>query len=175
MSSILFEQENARPQPTGLRQRLQSAPGKLRTSAGAKNVHAPQPGRKALGTVNKVPNSTQSIHNVHKQLKPQETPVKVILNKSDKYPDIEKFIPYDCLEFEKYSLPEDLLPLSKLALPGLAELPQPSLPDESLMLIPLADMSPVKMPRQLDFCSEFDFLHTLDELIVDFPPESDLY
>uniref|UniRef100_A0A3B4ATZ1 Securin n=1 Tax=Periophthalmus magnuspinnatus TaxID=409849 RepID=A0A3B4ATZ1_9GOBI len=173
MSSILFEQENACLHPAGLRQRLQSAPGKLRTSAGAKNLHALQSGRKALGTVNKVPNHPQSTHNLHKRLKPQVGWVMLLI--PNKYPDIEKFIPYDPLEFEKYSIPEDLLPLSRLALPGLTELPKAILPEESHVLIPLADMSPVKMPRPLDYCSEFnDFLHTLDELTVDLPPESDL-
>ncbi|XP_072289261.1 securin [Eucyclogobius newberryi] len=172
MSSILFDQENACPNPTGLKPRLQSASGKvLKTSAGAKNVQGLiQPGRKALGTVNKVLNSTPSIH-VHKQLKPQETVVKVTQNKSDKYPDIEKFIPYDPLDFEKYSVPEDLLPLSMLALPGLAQLPQACVPEESQVFIPF-DLSPVKMPNLLGCSKLDDFLHTLDKLTVELPPES---
>ncbi|KAK7922163.1 hypothetical protein WMY93_009065 [Mugilogobius chulae] len=174
MSNILFEQENACP-PTGLR--LQAASGKiLKASVGAKKIHlAPlQSGRKVLGTVNKVPNSTQSIH-LSKQLKSKEMRVNVTQNKSDKYPDIEKFIPCNPLEFEKYSVPEDLLPLSMLALPGLTQMPQTCLPQESHVFIPLADLSPVKMPKQPDFCSEInDFLLTLDKLTVELPPESDL-
>ncbi|CAL9707171.1 unnamed protein product [Knipowitschia caucasica] len=174
MSSIQFEQENACLHPTGFRQRLQSAPGKLlKPSASGKNVHASlQPGRKALGMVNKVPNATPSTQ-VHKLLKPQETEVKTTLIKSDKYPDIEKFIPYDPLEFEKYSIPEDLLPLSRLALPGLAELPQAHLPEENSVL-PLI-MSPVKTLTNSGYCPALtEFLHTLDTLTVELPLEFSL-
>lgn len=172
MANIFFEQENALLHPPGLkiRQRLQSAPEKLLKTP-AKSFNTPLlSGRKALGTVNIA--STPSI-NVQKLLKPQETKVKSIQNKADKYPDIEKFIPYDPLEFQKYSIPEDLLPLSNLALPGLAQpLYQPV--EEPEMLIPLPDMSPVKMPKQSGFCSELDdFLQTLDKLTVELPPESD--
>ena len=52
-------------------------------------------------------------------------------------------------EFEKYSVPEDLIPLSGFALPGLASFPQvPHLfKDDLETLDPLPDLSPVKMPK----------------------------
>uniref|UniRef100_A0A8C6SL40 Securin n=1 Tax=Neogobius melanostomus TaxID=47308 RepID=A0A8C6SL40_9GOBI len=175
MANILFEQENACLHPPGLRQRLQSAPGEelLKTPAGAKVFQASfQSGRKALGRVNQVLPLTPSV-NTRKLLKLQETKPKVPQNKLENYPDIEKFIPYDPLEFEKYSIPEDLLPLSKLALPGLACVSR--LPEES-EIIPLPALSPVKILKHPDYCSELDdFLDTLDKLTVELPAETDLY
>lgn len=52
-------------------------------------------------------------------------------------------------EFEKYSVPEDLIPLSGFALPGLACFPQaPHLCEEDLEKFdPLPNLSPVKMPK----------------------------
>lgn len=142
----------------------------MKTPAGAKDVNTPlQLSRKPLGTVSNV--STPSI-NVHKLLKPQETKGKIVQNKVHKYPEIETFSPYNPLEFEKYSIPEDLLPLSNLELAGLACLtPVSCLPvEEPEMLTPLPDMSPVKMPKRSD-CMD-DFLQTLDDLTVDLPLES---
>lgn len=51
--------------------------------------------------------------------------------------------------FEKYSIPEDLIPLSGFALPGLASFPQaPHLCEDDLdMFEPLPDLSPVKMSQ----------------------------
>lgn len=59
-------------------------------------------------------------------------------------------------EFEKYSIPEDLVPLSGLALPGLAcfqKASQPSV-DDLEKFDPLPNLSPVKMPK----CSGTIFL-----------------
>ena len=54
-------------------------------------------------------------------------------------------------EFEKYSIPEDLIPLSRLALPGLARFSQTSHPcQEDLDKIdPLPNLSPADMPKRL--------------------------
>lgn len=54
------------------------------------------------------------------------------------------------LEFEKYSIPEDLIALSSYALPGLACFPQaPHLCEEDLeMFDPLPNLSPVKIPTR---------------------------
>ncbi|XP_067455811.1 securin [Thunnus thynnus] len=181
MANIIFaERENAcLHAPTlKMRQRLQSAPEKLlKSPMTAKTLKTPLPsGRKALGTVNKKI-STPAINVQEKKLvKPQETKVKhAAQNKVEEYPEIEKFIPYDPLEFEKYSIPEDLIPLSGFALPGLACFPQapPPCEEDLEMFKPLPNMSPVKMPRNSGYCSELDaFLQTLDELTVELPPES---
>ncbi|XP_026213804.1 securin [Anabas testudineus] len=180
MANIIFaERENAcLHAPTlKMRQRLQSAPEKLlKSPMTAKTITTPLPsGRKAFGAVNKKV-STPAVHAQEKKLlKPQETKVKhVPQSQVEEYPDIEKFIPYDPLEFEKYSIPEDLVPLSGLALPGLACFAQAPHPcEEDLeMLVPLPNLSPVKMPRRSGDCSELNaFLQTLDELTIELPPE----
>ncbi|XP_049898855.1 securin-like [Epinephelus moara] len=182
MANIIFaERENACLHPPSLkmRQRLQSAPEKLLSPMTAKTLHTPLPsGRKAFGAVNKKV-STPAVNTQEKKLlKPQETKVKHASDqktKVEEYPEIEKFIPYDPLEFEKYGIPEDLIPLSGFALPGLACFPQAShLCEEELEKFdPLPDLSPVKMPKCSDYCPELDaFLQTLDELTVELPPES---
>ncbi|XP_041800526.1 securin [Chelmon rostratus] len=178
MANIVFaEQENAHLHPPTLkmRQRLQSAPEKLKSPMTAKTFATPLPlGRKAFAPVNKKI-STPAV-NAQEKLKPQETKVKHAPHtKVEEYPEIEKFIPYDPLEFEKYSVPEDLIPLGGLALSGLACFPQaPHLCKDDLeMFDPLPNLSPVKMPKRSDYCSALDdFLQTLDELTVELPPES---
>ncbi|XP_034399327.1 securin [Cyclopterus lumpus] len=174
-TTIFAERENAGLHPPNLkmRQRLQSAPEKLLSPMIAKTFHTPLPfGRKAFGAVNKRISTPVS---AQEKLKPQETKVKnASLLKVAEYPEIEKFIPYDPLEFEKYSTPEDLILLGGLALPGLARFPQAHLCEDDLdMFDPLPNQSPVKMPKRSDHCSELDaFLQTLDELTVELPPES---
>nr|XP_020447942.1 securin-like isoform X1 [Monopterus albus] len=178
MANIIFaERENTHLHaPTlKMRQRLQSAPEKLLKSPMiAKTFHTPLPfGRKAFGTVNKKV-STPAINAKEKLLKPEETKVKhAPRTQVEEYPEIEKFFPYDPLEFEKYHKPEDLVPLSSLALPGLAFFPPaPHLSEEDLEMFPLLDLSPVKMPKHSDQCSELDaFLQTIDELTIQLPPE----
>ncbi|KAM9357445.1 securin [Symphorus nematophorus] len=181
MANIIFaERENAglHPPTLKMRQRLQSAPEKsLKSQMTAKTFNTPLPsGRKAFGAINKKV-STPSVNTQEKKLlKPQETKVKPApQTKVEDYPEIEKFIPYDPLEFEKYSVPEDLIPLSGFALPGLACFSQaPHLCVEELEKFdPLPNLSPVKIPARSDYCSELDtFLQTLDELTIELPPES---
>uniref|UniRef100_A0A3Q3VUP5 Securin n=1 Tax=Mola mola TaxID=94237 RepID=A0A3Q3VUP5_MOLML len=166
MANLIFaERENAHLHPPSLkmRQRLQSAPEKLlKSPMAAKTFHTPLPsGRKAFGTVNKKISTPAVNPQEKKLLKPQETKVKQApQTKVVEYPEIEKFIPYDPLAFEKYSIPEDLIPLSGFALPGLASFPQaPHLCEDDLDTFePLPDLH--------------DFLQTLDELTVELPPES---
>uniref|UniRef100_UPI0037E701E7 securin n=1 Tax=Semicossyphus pulcher TaxID=241346 RepID=UPI0037E701E7 len=181
MANIIFaERENACLHPASLkmRQRLQSAPEKLlKSPMTAKTFTTPLPsGRKAFGAVNKKISTPAVNPQEKKLLKPQETKVKpASQTKVEEYPEIENFIPYDPLEFMKYSVPEDFIPLSGFALPGLACFPQaPRLCEEDLGPIdPLPNPSPVKMPKLPDYCSELDaFLQTLDELTVELPPES---
>ncbi|KAI3351584.1 hypothetical protein L3Q82_020424, partial [Scortum barcoo] len=155
MANIIFaERENACLHPPSLkmRQRLQSAPEKLlKSPMTAKTLNTPLPsGRKAFGAVNKKISTPAVNAQEKKLLKPQETKVKhAPQTKVEEYPEIEKFIPYDPLEFEKYSVPEDLIPLSGFALPGLACFPPaPHLHEDELEEFePLPNLSPVKMPK----------------------------
>ncbi|KAI9541554.1 hypothetical protein NQZ68_029056 [Dissostichus eleginoides] len=71
--------------------------------------------------------------------------------KVEYYAEIEKFIPYDPLEFERYSIPEDLIPLGSYDLPGLARFPEaPDLfeGDDFIEIAPLPNLSPVISPLQ---------------------------
>ncbi|XP_058506481.1 securin [Solea solea] len=179
MADIIFaEQENARLHgPTlKMRPRLQSAPEKLvRSSVIAKTISTPLPsGRKAFGAVNK--NLTPAVSaQVQKLLKPQETKVEnAAHSKEEEYPDVEQIHSYDPLEFEKYSIPEDVVLLSRFALPGLASFPpSPHLCEEDQDKVdPLPQPSPVKMPKRSDYYSELEaFLQTIDELTVELPPD----
>ncbi|XP_003970657.1 securin [Takifugu rubripes] len=173
------EQENVHLYSSALkmRQRLQSAPEKLlKSPMAAKTFHTPLlTGRKAFGAVNKMISTPAANPQEKKLLKPQETNIKQHPQIKVEYPEIEKFIPYDPLEFEKYSRPEDVLPVGGLALSGLACFPPaPHLCREDLdQFEPLPNPSPVKMAKR-SVCSELDaFLHTLDELTIELPPESD--
>ncbi|KAF7665892.1 hypothetical protein LDENG_00130010 [Lucifuga dentata] len=181
MANIIFtEQENGflHVSTLKMRERIQSAPEKLlKTPVSSRKLHTPLPsGRKALGTVNKIISTPARNAQEKKLHKPQETKAKPVpQNKVEEYPDIEAFIPYDPLEFEKYSIPEDLIPLSDLALPGLACVPQTSYFCEEEQKEAYAELSPVKMPKRSDYYStELDkFLQTIDELMTELPPESD--
>lgn len=51
------------------------------------------------------------------------------------------------LEFEKYSIPEDLIPLSDLALPGLAWFPRTPHFYEEEKYEAFTELSPIKMPK----------------------------
>ncbi|KAM4733273.1 securin isoform 2-T2 [Anableps anableps] len=142
----------------------------------AKTITTPLPfGRRAFGMVsNRI--STPAVNAQEKKLlKPQETKVKPAPQiKVESYPEVEQFIPYDPLEFERYSVPEDLVPLSCLALTGLACFPQnlPDLDEEKLEELP--NSSPVKMPERSENSQELAaFLQTLDEL-TELPSESEL-
>ncbi|XP_041846663.1 securin [Melanotaenia boesemani] len=175
----IAEQENACIHAPSLkmRQRLQSAPEKLLKSPMiAKTTRTPLPsGRKAFGNVNKKI-STPAVNVQEKKLLAQETKVKLTPHsKLEEYPEIEKFIPYDPLECDKYGIPEDLIPLGGLALPGLACLSQTShrYQEDLEKIDPLPNLSPVKLPKRQDYCLELDaFLQTIDELTIELPPES---
>ncbi|XP_019937911.2 securin [Paralichthys olivaceus] len=181
MDNIIFaERENAGVHAPSLkmRQRLQSAPEKLlKSSMITKTFNTPLPsGRKALGAVNKKISTPAVNPQEKKQLKPQETKVKQAPDtKLEEYPEIEKFFSYDPLEFEKFGIPEDFVPFSSLALPGLACFPQSQhvWKEDQEKFDPLPNLSPVKMSKRSDDCSALDaFLQTLDELTVELPPES---
>ncbi len=62
--------------------------------------------------------------------------------------ETQKFL-YIFTEFQKYSIPEDLIPLSDFALPGLSSLQQaPHLcENDQEKFDPLPNLSPVKMPK----------------------------
>ncbi|CAG08352.1 unnamed protein product [Tetraodon nigroviridis] len=160
-----------------MRQRLQSAPEKLKSPMTAKTFNTPLPtGRKAFGAVNKMALTPAVNPQEKKLLKPQETKVKPAPQmKLEEYPEVEKFFPYDPLEFQKCSIPEDVFIVSALALPGLACFPPAPHPyEEDLDLSgPLRSPSPVEMPRRSG-CSELDeFLQTIEELTIELPPEAD--
>ncbi|KAF3838646.1 hypothetical protein F7725_010414 [Dissostichus mawsoni] len=152
MAHIIFaerEMASLHPPTLKMRQRIQSAPEKLGCLITPSR-------RKAFGAETKVKHASE-----------QKTKVEC-------YAEIEKFIPYDPLEFERYSIPEDLIPLGSYDLPGLARFPQaPDLfeEDDFIEIAPLPNLSPVKMPNcSGDFPSPDDcsalaaFLQTLDEL-----------
>ncbi|KAG7518621.1 hypothetical protein JOB18_038995 [Solea senegalensis] len=105
----------------------------------------------------------------------QETKVEnAAHSKVEEYPDMEQIHSYDPLEFEKYSIPEDVVLLSRFALPGLASFPpSPHLCEEDQdKFDPLPQPSPVKMPKRSDYYSELEaFLQTIDELTVELPPD----
>ncbi|XP_035016780.2 securin [Hippoglossus stenolepis] len=181
MDNIIFaERENAGVHAPSLkmRQQLQSAPEKLlKSSMIAKTFNTPLPsGRKALGAVNKKMSTPAVNTQEKKQVKPQETKVKQAPGTElEEYPEIENFFPYDPLEFEKNNIPEDLVPLSGLALPGLAFFPRclHVRKEDLKKLDPLPNMSPVKMSKRSDDCLALKaFLQTLEELTVELPPES---
>uniref|UniRef100_A0A8C8DHR7 Securin n=1 Tax=Oryzias sinensis TaxID=183150 RepID=A0A8C8DHR7_9TELE len=176
MANVIFtEQENVRLHPPSLkmRQRLLSAPEKqLKSPMLVKNTPVPS-ARKAFGVVNKKILTPSLSTQEKKVLKPQEVKVEHPSEaKGEEYPEIEKFIPYNPLEFEKYSVPEDFIPFSGLALPGLACFTLPPLEEDLEKILPLPDPSPAKGGRFPDHSLELDaFLQTLEELTVEFPPE----
>uniref|UniRef100_A0A3P9HWQ9 Securin n=1 Tax=Oryzias latipes TaxID=8090 RepID=A0A3P9HWQ9_ORYLA len=176
MANVIFtEQENVRLRPSSLkmRQRLLSAPEKqLKSPMLVKNTPVPS-ARKAFGVVNKKILTPSLSTQEKKVLKPQEVKVEHPSEaKGEEYPEIENFIPYNPLEFEKYSIPEDFIPFSGLALPGLACFTSPLLEEDLEKIQPLPDPSPAKGCRFPDHSLELDaFLQTLEELTVEFPPE----
>ncbi|XP_046887060.1 securin isoform X2 [Hypomesus transpacificus] len=179
MASINFaERENARLHAPNLksRHRLASAPPDvLKTPFTGKKLHTPiLSGRKALGAINKIALTPAVRHERTKLLDSWEPKIRTALQtKVDEYPDIERFIPYDPLEFEKYVVPEDVVRLGHLALPGLAFPQTPYPPKEDLEVLETQFLSPIKNAQHPDCSSELDaFLQTINELTVDMPPES---
>uniref|UniRef100_A0A665UYU2 Securin n=1 Tax=Echeneis naucrates TaxID=173247 RepID=A0A665UYU2_ECHNA len=180
MANIIFaEPENLRVPSLKLRQRLQSAPGMkiiLKSPMIAKTPTTPLlSGRKAFGTINKIipPSAVTTAEGGRKETQTKHT----AHCKVEEYPEIEKFIPYNPLDFEKYSIPEDLVCISGMALPGLACFPKtPHACEEDLeKLDPLPDyhkptvsLTSLSLP---DYCLELDaFLQTLEQ-IIELPPE----
>ncbi|CAL8308097.1 unnamed protein product [Arctogadus glacialis] len=184
MANIIFaERENlSLPGPTlKARQRLLSAPENLlKTPKHAKKLLTPvQSARKALGAVNKISGTPAASRHEMKPQKTQETKVKCIpQSKVEEYPDIEGFVPYDPLEFEKHYVPEDMVRFGYLALPGLASIPRSyCIPEEDFELIEPCTATPSssKVQHGSDDCSaELNaFLLTISELTIDLPSESD--
>ncbi|KAK1904592.1 Securin [Dissostichus eleginoides] len=175
MAHIIFaerEMASLHPPTLKMRQRIQSAPEKLGCLITPSR-------RKAFGAVNQKISTPARNTQEKKTLKPQETKVKHASEQKTKveyYAEIEKFIPYDPLEFERYSIPEDLIPLGSYDLPGLARFPEaPDLfeGDDFIEIAPLPNLSPVKMPDRSDDCSALAaFLQTLDELTAVLTSES---
>ncbi|RVE67480.1 hypothetical protein OJAV_G00103390 [Oryzias javanicus] len=176
MANVLFtEQENAclRPPSLKMRQRLQSAPEKLLKSPAMGKKTPVSSARKAFGAVNKKILTPALSTQEKKVLKPQEVKVKHLSEaKVEEYPEIETFIPYNPIEFQKYGIPEDFIPFSGLALPGLACFTSPLLKEDLEKILPLPDSSPAEECKHPDPSLERDaFLLTLEELTVDFPVE----
>uniref|UniRef100_A0A3B5MMK0 Securin n=1 Tax=Xiphophorus couchianus TaxID=32473 RepID=A0A3B5MMK0_9TELE len=174
MASIIFaEQENAQLHGSSqnLRRRLKSVPEKLKSPMMAKTMATPlSSGRKAFSVVgNRI--STPAVETQEKKLvKPQETKAtSTPQTKVEEYPEVEQFIPYDPLDFQRYSVPEDLIPLSCMALSGLACFPhrRPDLDEEKMEELPF--LSPVEMPES-DYTELTEFLQTIDEL-TELPSE----
>ncbi|KAJ8254711.1 hypothetical protein GJAV_G00196320 [Gymnothorax javanicus] len=180
MSALIYvDKENGAlrtPAPSKQRGRLFSAPADacLKTPALEKPRFglAPQSGRRALGTVNKVGTasciSTAGRHKkktaaIPTQVKPQET--------EEEYPEIEKLLTYDPREFETYEVPEEVR-LSHLCLAGLGRFPSNDFPpEEEFEMIVGPPPSPMKAPTE-DYSAELDaFLQTIKEITIELPPE----
>ncbi|XP_077434710.1 securin [Vanacampus margaritifer] len=148
----------------------------LKTPLKAKTMKTPlRTGRKAFGIVN-TDFSTPVVKQEKKTEKLQEPKVKRAVQKEEEdYPEIEKFIPYDPMEFQKYGVPEDFIPIGSLDLAGLP-FPQAPPPSEDLHLYvpPLPSLSPLRMPQRPDASIEFrNFLQTIEELTLELPPDTD--
>ncbi|XP_066573179.1 securin [Amia ocellicauda] len=181
MSTMIYvDQENGllgTPAPPKNRARLLSAPGRgankwLKTPLSGKGLCAAPGGlsaRKALGAVNKI-RSTEKGKPVVTPLPREKTKACKPQVKEEVYPEIERFIPYNPLDFESFEVPEEQR-LSHLCLAGLAVPTLVPEEEESLdMLDVCLQLSPVKMPKE-DFSAELDsFLQTVSELTVDLPP-----
>ncbi|KAJ3588569.1 hypothetical protein NHX12_012161 [Muraenolepis orangiensis] len=184
MANIFFaERENlSLPGPAlKARQRLQSAPENiLKTPMHSKKLLTPiQSGRKALGVVNKITATPAASRQVTKPQRIQETKIKCVpQSKAEEYPDVERLLTYDPLEFEKHYIPEGLVRFGCLALPGLARIPRTyCIPNEDFERIdPYAiPESTWTVQQSSDNCTaELNaFLQTISELTIDLPPESD--
>ncbi|KAM6148226.1 securin [Rhynchocyon petersi] len=139
----------------------------------------PKAARKALGTVNRATEKTVKTNGPLKQKQPTVS-AKKMTGKTDKakisvpaledtYPEIEKFFPFDPLDFESFDLPEEHqiadLPLNGVPLMILDE------EQELEKLLDLGPPSPVKMPS---LTWESNLLQSpssiLSSLDVELPP-----
>ncbi|XP_048189939.1 securin [Perognathus longimembris pacificus] len=139
----------------------------------------PKTARKALGTVNRAAEKPVKTHGPLKQKQPSFTGKKMtektvkasssLPASDDAYPEIEKFFPFNPLDFESFDLPEEhqiaRLPLSGVPLMVLDE-------ERGLeTLLQLGPPSPMKLPRP---AWESDGLQSpssiLSSLDVELPP-----
>ncbi|XP_051514774.1 securin-like isoform X2 [Myxocyprinus asiaticus] len=176
---IYLDQENGiltTPAIKSRQIRLHSAPDQcLRTPLTSKvHIGAPlQSSRKALGVINKIVATPVVSHKAEDKCKPAEAKCKVHLQPAGaEYPEIEKFFPYNPSEFETSWVPEEVY-LSRFSLAGLAKQPWPTASHvEELILEPCLSLSPLKMPKAVEYVDEVGaFLQTINELTVDLPPE----
>ncbi|KAM6150205.1 securin isoform 2-T3 [Erethizon dorsatum] len=164
---IFVDKENEKPRAPGALKdglKLGSGPGKAldgRSRVSTPHVGKmfsappalPKTGRKALGTVNRATEKSVKSNGPLKQKpnfsakKMTEKTVKTqssVPVSDDTYPEIEKFFPFNPLDFESFDLPEEhqiaQLPLSGVPLMVLEE-------ERGLeRLLQLGPPSPVKMP-----------------------------
>uniref|UniRef100_A0A8C5LH43 Securin n=1 Tax=Jaculus jaculus TaxID=51337 RepID=A0A8C5LH43_JACJA len=139
----------------------------------------PKTARKALGTVNRATESSVKTSGPHKQ-KQQGFTVKKMTEKTvkakssapasnDTYPEIEKFFPYNPLDFESFDLPEEHqiahLPLNGVPLMILEE-------EKGLeRLLHLDPPSPLKMPSLPWECNPLQSPSSiLASLDIELPP-----
>ncbi|XP_061832680.1 securin [Nerophis lumbriciformis] len=142
----------------------------------AKALRTPlAPGRKAFSAFNSRLATPVVKAQEKKPIKIQEAKVEPLPLMKEEYPEIERFIPYDPLEFEKYGMPEDVVPLGDLVLAGVMLPNSPYRPEENRA----DDMAPEPIsPMRMSQCSggqaELDaFLQTLEELTVELPEFED--
>ncbi|KPP77225.1 securin-like [Scleropages formosus] len=179
MATLVYvDQENdgiRTPAPSKQRARLQSAPGHCASDPDTdppRKPNHPQSGRKALGPLNKVCAAVSS--STQDSRKPGVAiPARAKAEKNaEEYPEVEKFIPYNPLDFESFEVPEEVR-LSHLCLAGLSSVSGPPvLPEDDELdeLEPCPPTSPVQMRR--GFSAELEaFLQTVNQLTVDLPPE----
>ncbi|XP_033907765.3 securin-like isoform X2 [Acipenser ruthenus] len=164
------------------RTRLLSAPA---NTFGEKVLQTPRPGkvfglakplsaRKALGTVNKISSVRPDVSGNKLKSKVAAKPtekVKVcmLVKERQEYPEIEKFIPYNPVEFESFDVPEDQR-LSHLCLAGLAAPAAKEELDSFSVLHSCMKLSPLKSQKE-NLCAEVDsFLQTVSQLTIELPP-----
>ncbi|XP_019289322.2 securin isoform X2 [Panthera pardus] len=193
MATLIFvDKENGEP---GTRvapkdgQKLRSKP--LKTLDGRSQVSTPRVGkmfdaqaalpkvtRKALGTVNRATENSVKNNGPLKQKQPNFSAKKVtektvkakstVPASDDTYPEIEKFIPFNPLDFESFDLPEEHqiahLPLNGVPLMILDE------ERELEKLLHLGPPSPLKMPSQPWESNLLQSPSVLSTLDVELPP-----
>ncbi|XP_061747797.1 securin isoform X2 [Nerophis ophidion] len=139
----------------------------------AKALRTPlAPGRKAFSAFNSRLATPVVKVQEKKPIKVQEAKVEPLPQMKEEYPEIEKFFPYDPLEFEKYGMPEDVVTFGDLVLAG-GLLPQsPYRPEEDDMAP--EPMSPMRLSQGSGGQAELDaFMQTLEELTVELPELED--
>ncbi|XP_069510362.1 securin-like isoform X2 [Ambystoma mexicanum] len=179
MATLIFvDQENGAASTHGASKDRMRLPSSTKVFSEQCRTQGLQP-----GIVNAAPSTRKGLCNANVNLgkvtlvsKPKQTKkpkvvtasVKVQKAPSDEYPEIEKFIPYNPLDFESFDVPEERR-LSHMCLAGV---PLQTLEsdrfDEHINLLP----SPLK---QYSFTWESELLHSpclfsLNEEQIDLPP-----